>query len=259
MNELNEMAAQLQDLDTYTQRSVIGSWAFFVNSQCINQAVRILPDMPDEGDGIDGYTPWEGAIRTAQVKMTNDEEEGGDFTNVLPAWVAMQRHISYMMTETGGDPSGVEDTYEFLTSRAPTRDRFEADFAMRVKMGMRPGITRKEFVNAEYARAMDQHHKLVAKGEHAVQLIDRLTLATGTQVERGFDDLPDWVAETLNQKFVQKLKDRWTRLEMTRTNPRVNTSNRDAAEGDQLLIVEALKAFDEVPHEPLEDDDEQES
>lgn len=251
MNELNKITAQLADLDVYTQRSVIGSWAFFVNSQCINQGVRILPDVPEEGEGIEGYTAWEGAIRTAERKLVDGERNGGDFAPQLPAWVALQRFISFMMVESGGEASTIQSTFDYLSERSPTRQRFENEFAMRVKMGMRPGITRKEFVDSEYARAMDQHVKLMAKGEHAVQMLDRMVLATGAKVERGFDDLPDWVAETLQQKLVQKLKDRWTRLEITRTNPRVNAANRDAAEGDQFLIVEVLKAYGEVPHEPV--------
>lgn len=255
--EINEFAAKLADLDTFTQRSVLGSWSFFINSQCINQGVRALPDVPDEGEGIDGYTPWEGAIRTAQVKLSEQAQtEGGDMQPTLPAWIALHRYVSHMMTETGGDPSTVLSTYEFLSEKGPTRERFEADFAMRVKMGMRPGISRKDFVDGEYQRALDQHQRMLAKGEHAVQLIERLTLATSGQVERGFDDLPEWVLETLQQKLVQKLKDRWTRLEIQRTNPRVNVQNRDAAEGDQLLIREALKSFDEDIEIPVVEDDE---
>ena len=253
--QLNEMAAAIQDLDVYTQRSVIGSWAFFVNSQCISQGLRALPDLPEEGEGVEGYTAWEGAIRTMQVKLTSDETEGGDFASTLPAWVALQRHISHMMTETGGDASTIASTHEFLASKAPTRSRFEADFALRVKMGMRPGMSRKTFVDAEYAAAMLKHSELTSKGQHAVELVDRLVLATNAQVERGFDDVPDWCEETFVQKLVQKLKDRWTKLEMQRTNPRVNSQNRDAAEGDQFLIVEALAKYGELPHEPIIDDD----
>ena len=260
MNKMNELAAKLADLDTYTQRSVIGSWAFFINSQCITQGLRALPNMPEEGEGIDGYTPWEGAMRTLHTKLKEEQKEGGDMTSTLPAFVALQRYVSHMMSETGGDSSTIEDTHTFLTQRAPTRERFEADFAMRVKMGMRPGIPRKDFVDAEYARAMDQHTLMISKGQHAVEFLDRLILDTTIgDVERGFDDLPEWVSETLEQKLVQKLRDRWTRLEMTRTNPRVNVKNRDAAEGDQLLIVETLKSMGEIigqvdlEEEPQED------
>jgi hypothetical protein len=246
--ELHEMTAAIADLDTYTQRSVIGSWSFFVNTQCLNQGMRAIPDVPEEGEGIDGFTPWEGAIKTALVDLAASEADGviGDFTTTLPAWIALHRVLSSMMQETGGDPSTIESTHEFLCSKGPTRGRFEADFALRVQMGMRPGITRKDFVDGEYTKAMDTHAQMLAKGQHAISLIDRMILGTGDNIERGFDDLPDWATETLLQKLIQKLNDRWVKLEIQRTNPRVNKNNRDTAEGDQLLIVECLRHYGEI-------------
>ena len=243
--QIHEMTAQMADLDKWTQLSILGAWQFIANNNCLTQATRALPDLPDEGEGIEGYTPWEGAMRTLLTKIKSDEKEGGDFATTLPAWLAFQRHVSYLTSELGGDVRDIENTYEWLVARIPSRDRGEADFAMRVRMGMRPGIPRKDFVDAEYEKDMRSHMERVAKGQHAVTFLERMTLETGAQIERGFDDLPEWLEEQLLNKMIEKLKSRWISLEGNRTNPKMTLAKRDEAAGDQMLIVEVGRHYNE--------------
>ena len=242
---LSNAQAKIADLDEYTQRSVYGAWQYFANSQCISQLVRKLPDTPRDS-GIDGYTTYEHQLRVLKDSLAVEE---GDFQSPIGAFIALQRDIHASLLEIGADSRDLEDTHAFLCERKPSKSQFEAEYAERVRLGMRPGITRTQFVEHELARAMDQHDKLVAKGQDAIQMLNSIVVPE----TRSYDDLPDWAFDALKNKLIQKLHDRWMKLELTRTNPRTMKQRRDEAEGNQILITELLKDFGEVPGMPVEE------
>jgi hypothetical protein len=260
--DLKEMAAQIDDLDEFSQRSIWGAWGFFANKQCINQGIYALPDVPEEdgveAGGIEGYTQWEAAVRQAKIEVEDaGQGQDGDYVTALPAWIALQQHVHFTLLEMGGRTNELKDTWQFISNRLPTRRQFETDFAVRVRLGNRPGITRKDFVDAEFKKAMASHEKWIAKGEPAITLIDRLILNTGTNVERGFDDLPEWVFDSMQDKLIQKMRQRWDTLEITRTSGYTSQSRKDESVGNQMILEETLAKYGEtiVRPEPVEGDD----
>lgn len=221
------------DLDVYTQRSIYGSWMFFSHQNAIKEAIRALPELPVESSGVDGFSEYENAVRKAVVDIQTVD---GDWASVLPAWLALSQHVSFMMRDVGGTPLPMSNVLEFLNNRAPTKEMFDAEFAARIKAGMRPGINRQAFIEHEYERAMARYNEQVAKGEHAIKLCESLNI----KESRGYGDLPEWATETMQDKMTTKLRDRWFRAEMDRTNPRLTSKRRDEAEGNQYIIEDVL-------------------
>lgn len=233
MHAINRMMTEISNLDTYSQLSVLGSWSFIVNAAGINQAMKFVPDNTNES-GIDGYTPYEAARR----HLLREAE-----TSYVPAFIALMRDVGGMITEANGEARDPNNTLEFLTSNVPSAAQFDAEFEHRRRLGMKPQISKKQFVEAEFERAMAQHNALVAKGQDAVRLLETISVKT----ERGYDDLPDWVAETFERKLLEKLHTRWEKLERSRTNPRYRKEIRDGAAADQMLIEQLLAEYGEKP------------
>lgn len=232
----------LANCDTYSQLSVLGSWSFIINAACINQAMRYIPDGP-VNNGIEEFTQYE-AARRELIKEAEDSP--------VTALLALQRDITGMIYEADGDSRGLEATLQFLTDKAPVRKDFEAEYDNRTRMGMKPAMSKRQFADYEFERAMNQHNQLVAKGELAVRLCDTITVE-----ERGIGDLPEWVAETLQRKMIEKLHARWEKLEMVRTNPRRQKQIRDSAAADQLQIARVLSEFGEEPGFDVDEEEEQ--
>lgn len=232
-NQVQTIRAKLEGLDTWTQLSVLLSWAFNINAAAINQAVRYIPDAPVD-NGIEHFTEYDAARR----QMREDAEDGN---HVLPSLVGLHREIFGDIDVLGGTPTTFEDTHKFLTSKAPTKDRFVTDYNNRVRMGLKPGMPMAVFVEYEFERAMEQHNKLVARGEDAIRLCETCSEDTG------MGSLPEWLIETMERKLIEKLHDRWTKLELRRTNPRSRKDARDAAASDQMMITRVLAEYGETP------------
>jgi len=234
------MQAQLTKLDTWSQLSVLGSWSFIVNAACINQAMRHVPDEPVD-NGIEQFTQYEAARRSLLAEAD---------TSYLPPLLALQRDLQGMIYEADGQGRGIEDTFKFLTEKTPKRSDFEAEFDNRARMGMRPAMTKRQFADFEYERAMAQHNKLVARGEDAVRLCETITI----EDTRGYNDLPEWMTESFERKLVEKLHGRWEKLELVRTNPRKLKQMRDSAAADQRMIELVLAEYGEQPGFDADDD-----
>jgi hypothetical protein len=226
MNMIN----QLQDLDSYTQLSVLGSWNFVINAAVINAAQRYVPELPEEASGIDPYSDYEAMQRQLSKDAVN---------STLPGLLNLQREIVSAIYNADGQPRGLEDTLQFLADQLPTRKQFEEEYEQRRRQGMRPQMSKKTFVDYEYERARNQHNSLIAKGEQAVMFCDNVTLADG--------ELPEWVEESLEQKLIDKLHARWEKLEFVRTNPRRRKQIRDSADADQTMIKLLLAKYGEEP------------
>jgi hypothetical protein len=228
--QLEKVFNEIDSLDQYTQMSIYGSFAFALNSSCLNQAMKFIPDV-EEGSGIDGYTPYEQARHNA---MRTSEE------SYLPALIALRREIAGRLDNVGGSGS-LERTYEYICSNPPRRRQFETEFENRRRAGMRGGIKMKDFVDGEMAVAMKRHDQLVAKGDDAIRLCETLPI----DEDRGYNDAPEWVLDSLIMKVVTKCKLRWQKLELDRTNMRLPKMRRDAASADQLFIEDILKQYGE--------------
>lgn len=224
------MINQLQDLDSYSQLSVLGSWNFTINAAVISEAQRYVPELPEESSGIDPYSDYEAMKR----KLVKEADQ-----SYLPGLLNLKLEIESAILNADGQPRSLDNILEFLTERSPTRAQFDQEYEMRRRQGMRPQMPKKVFVDYEYERAMNQHNLLVAKGEHAVLLCENITLADG--------ELPDWIDESFENKMIEKLHSRWEKLEFVRTNPRRKKAIRDSAQADQQMISLLLKQYGEVP------------
>jgi hypothetical protein len=225
---IDEAIAMIGELDKYTKVSVFNTWRFFLNMQCIRQALRILPNTEIEktAEGRDQYDHL--------LAHTMDEyEKDGDYATKLPAFIALNEKIRVTMYEDNLDPASMDDTLAFMTEKmTPKAADFEADYDARVNEGMRPGLSKRDFCEMQLADALKQHELLTEQGQAAIQFCNDLQVVE----DRGHGDLPDWAITTLYNKCVDKLAARWGKLDIRRTGLRTSPNDRTEAQADQTLI-----------------------
>ncbi|RLA51076.1 MAG: hypothetical protein DRR42_11385 [Gammaproteobacteria bacterium] len=214
------------ELDKYTQISVFNSWKFFLNMNCIRQALRILPENIEKT--CDGREEYDQIIR----ETTEFLEQEGDFISKLPAFIALNEKLRVTMYDNMLEPSTMEDTLKFMTENKPLAINFEKDYDERVRQGQKPGISKRVFCEVQLEDAMKSHHQLNERGQAAIEFCNDLNI----HADRGHGDLPDWVIDTLYNKLTDKLTIRWQKLDIRRTGLRTKPSDRTEAEADQLLI-----------------------
>jgi hypothetical protein len=217
----------VMELDKYTKTSVFNSWKFFLNMQCIRQALRILPDTDIEktSDGREQYDQL--------IAHTMDEyEKEGDYATKLPAFIALNEKLRVLMYDDGLDPSPMSDTLEFMCRTKPTAENFERDYDERVRQGQRPGISKRQFCELQLQDALRQHDTLVERGQAAIEFCNDLNVHT----DRGHGDLPDWAVDAIYTKCIDKLTQRWGRLDIRRTALSTPMESRTEAQADQTLI-----------------------
>lgn len=216
----------VMELDKYTKISVLNSIKFFLNMQCIRQAMRLMPnDIEKTAEGRDIYDH-------AIEKVMEDYEGEGDFAPKLPAFVALNEHLRVKMYDDLLEPSTMEDTLDFMTRQPPSITSFEKDYEARIAQGQRPGISKREFCELQLEDAMKQHEKLAEVGQAAIEFCNDLNVTE----DRGWGDLPDWAVDAIYTKLVDKLALRWAKLDIRRTGLRIRPEERTEAEADQTLI-----------------------
>lgn len=223
---INAAIGMVMELDKYTKISVLNSVKFYLNMQCIRQALRILPDAIEKtSEGRDQYDHL--------IAFTMDEyEKEGDYATKLPAFIALNEHLRVQMYDDMLEPSSMESTLEFMTRDKPTADLFEKDYDARIRAGARPGLSKRDFCALQLEDAMKQHRNLSERGQAAIQFCEDLNI----NEDRGFGDLPDWAIDAIYNKFVDKLTQRWGKLDIRRTGLRTSPNDRTEAEADQTLI-----------------------
>lgn len=232
MNHINTMFSQIDMLDMYSQLSILGSWQYATNSAAINAALKLIPEKGDIND-IDAANDFYAELKAAYAAALENDQ--------LCAITALSADVA-TATSGVGEVRNLEDTLAFMQGRKPTEAQFIAEYETRRRSGMRPGIPIKKFVATELANAMQNYNRLVTKGMDAIALIDYVRTHTE---ETNYDCLPEWMAESLQQKLVEKLHARWEKLESNRTNLRLKKDRRDSAEADQLLVASVLTAHGE--------------
>jgi hypothetical protein len=216
----------VMELDKFTKISVLNSIKFFLNMQCIRQAVRLMPAEIDRT--VEGRDEYDQTI----AKVMDDYEAEGDFAPSLPAFIALNDHLRSVMYNDMLEPSTMEDTLKYLTRDKPIAGNFEKDYEERVRQGQRPGISKREFCELQLQDALKSHDDLVERGQNAIQFCEDLNV---TQ-DRGWGDLPDWAVDTIYNKFTDKLAARWAKIDIRRTALRTRPNDRVEAQADQDLI-----------------------
>lgn len=221
-SEITKIISEVSKLDSWDILSALGGCNFACRQAAINTTVRMIPNLPPEGSGVEGFTAWEQQMKNPEIKKA----------------VAGMVYLADLFTDTLNEytdtpPSHFEEVLQFMVSRPPSRDTHVRDYDNRKRLGMRPAMPMSQFVEAEYAQALKRHQDVVAKGEAAVQLLNG--------IEGADEPVPEWLYEAIHQKVLSKLNDRWNRAEMRRTNPRITKNDRDTAEANQRMIEACIK------------------
>ena len=239
-SDISKALNAVSKLDSWDIQSVLGGVNYIVQQAAINTVVRMLPPLPDEGSGIEGYTTWEQKMRDPEIREA-----------VSPI-VGIANHVKDVLNEyTDLPPSEYNDVLAFMTQRPPQRVTFEAEYNNRKRLGMQPGMPMSVFVDMELAQAEGRHKQLLAKGEAAVNLLHG--------VDGNDASAPEWLYEAISTKILQKLEQRWMRAELRRTNPKITKQDRDLAAANQKLIESVIEELGgSVPsyadHKAAEDD-----
>jgi hypothetical protein len=216
--QFNKALTEVSKLDSWDIQAILGAVNYMALQGAINQAVRLLPPPPEEGSGIEDFTRWEQNMLKPEIKEA-----------VAPILKYAELSQEVLNEYTATEPFDFEHVLQFMTSRPPIRNTFQQEYNQRKQLGMRPGIPMAQFIEMEYAAALQRHAKLVATGETAIRMLSTM---------RGNDsNAPEWFVEAVESKILQKLEQRWIKGEMRRTNPRITKDQRDLAEANQLLIV----------------------
>ena len=230
---ITEAVNLVMELDKYTKVSVLNSMKFFINMQCIRQALRILPDNIEKtSEGRDEYDHL-------LAKTMDEYEKEGDYAPSLPSFIALNEYLRTTMYDDMLEPSTMENTLEFMTANPPTAASFEKDYDARVEQGQRPGISKREFCELQLEDAIKSHRLLNERGQAAIQFCEDLAV----HQDRGFGDLPDWAVDALYSKMVDKLAHRWAKLDIRRTGLKTKPTDRTEAEADQTLIEFVFKTL----------------
>jgi hypothetical protein len=216
-SQLEKALNAIVKLDAWDIQSTIGGVNYLVRQAAINQVVRLIPEPPEEGSGLEGFTKWEQDMKNPDIKKS-----------VSPLVGVAERVTEVLNEYTTLPPSQYEDVLAFMLQRPPQRSTFVAEYDNRKRLGMRPSMPLNTFVDMEYATALGRHQNLVAKGEAAVQLLEAIEGEDGA--------IPEWLQESIDNKLQQKLAQRWYRAEMRRTNPKITKNDRDIAAANQLMI-----------------------
>lgn len=216
-SQIDKAINEVTKLDSWDIQSILGGVNYLARQTAINTVVRMIPAPPEEGSGLEGFAKWEQEMKNPEIKKA--------VTGIVG--------IAEKMTATLRDftdlpPSEYEDVLQFMVSRPPLRQVYQAEYDARKRAGMRPAMPMSTFVDMEYAQAMNRHAQIVAKGEAAVHLLH--------SVDGSDEGAPEWLYESINAKLLQKLEDRWMRAELRRTNTRIKKADRDIAEANQLMI-----------------------
>jgi hypothetical protein len=238
LDRIMHLHDQVLPLDLGTLSKILPSWGFIANNQAINAALRFVPDHSGEAEGIEGYSSYELARRTSVREAEH---------SVLPALISLQRTVWGWMIDAGvGRNITTDSTIEYLNAtlkyntKAPTAERYKEDWRLRKAQMPDFAIPMDAFVQYEMDRAMNQYNQLLAKGDDAIRLIDTLSLDVQS------DEIPDWLPDAFEQKMLDKLHDRWSTLEIERTNLRSDKRRRDVAKANQLMVVSLLAEYGET-------------
>jgi hypothetical protein len=185
--EIEKALNEVSKLDSWDITSVLGGVNYIVQQAAINTVVRMIPDPPEEGSGMENFTTWEQAMKDPAIRKA-----------VSPI-VGISSRVKDVLNEyTDTKPSEYEDVLEFMLQRPPQRVTFEQEYNNRKKLGMRPAMPMTVFVDMEYQTALARHAQLVAKGEAAVHLLH--------SVDGSDEEAPEWMYDAISAKVNQKLE-----------------------------------------------------
>lgn len=223
--QLDRLLQNIKPLDMWTIASVLGSWNYSINASAINASMRLLPQMPAEGAGIDACSEYNAAMRSIN-------------TETLEPLVSLHKliHAIYIDNVVGDrDLGDFAETARFIRGLAPrTATQYMAAYKAMQRAGAAPRITARQYVESEMVREQRQRAEYAARSDDAVALLESVEDADMAHV------VEEQLVDTLETKMIEKLQSRWHQLELTRTNLRAQLEVRNEAEANQLFIETAL-------------------
>ena len=220
------------NLDKWTKLSIYGSWAYIINSQCINYAMRYVPEIPEDITGLDQFSAYD----QARAELIRYAE-----TSPLPDMIMLQRDVQDWILESEGQAGGLESTLRFMNEQMiPQRSRIEDQYRQMARI-RKPRISMDIFVEHEYRAAMKKHEDRIARGDDAVRLCETVTFDCKSE------PLPEWLVEAFESKMLDKLHARWEQLEMDLMRPNMAQSRRKSIMADIQIIESTLESFGEKP------------
>lgn len=221
-SRMEKILAEVTKLDSWDILSILGGVSYLLQRNAINQTINKLPDAPPEGSGIDGYASFA------------EKEAMPSIREAVAPLVGLADRVKEVLNDYTDAPlTEYDKVYAFLTERPPQRETHVREYDQRKKLGMRPSMPMKDFVDEEHKRALTRFEALKAKGGDAVRILSNLDGTDG--------NVPEYIYEQIENKISQKLEERWKHAEIRRTNPRFSKEQRDEAEANQMMICTVMK------------------
>src|SRR4249920_1191558 len=218
-------------LSSFEVNSVVGAMNYLVLNRALQECMRLLPDAPGEGSGLEGVGNYEQAMKRPEI------------AKVCAPLLGLAERFAEVLGQYGTQPiQTVEGVLGFRLERPPLRSTFEAEFNTRKKRGEEPAGGVRRFVDDNFAIAMRAQQSLKAKGEIAVFELAKIT---GTD-----EDVGEFVVDLLVQKAEDKLRARWYAQDDRTTSSMLDQKQKDEATADKNLIAAAMTELGMEPPVP---------
>lgn len=217
-------------LSSFEINSVVGAMNYAVLNRALGETIRLLPDAPVEGSGVEGAANYEQAMKKPEIKK------------VAAPLIGLAERFAEVLTEYGTQPiQTFQGVLDFRLERPVLKSTLEAEYNTRKRRGEEPAGGIRRFVDDNYAIAMRARETLKAKGEIAVWILN--------QVDGTDEDVGEFIVDLLVQKAEDKLRARWYAQDDRTTSSMLDQNQKDEAEADRELIGAAMVALGMEPPE----------
>ena len=237
-HQLDQLLQNIRQLNSYDLSAILWSLNYAASSATINALVRAIPDLPPEGSGIETCSQYNEDMRNVDTSRAK-----GFLALKLELDAIAENHTDGVLPE-------LSNTAEYMQSRQPIRATYIGTYNALKAKGQAPRVTLKQYVDSEHGAAVRNFNNLRSKISDAMQIADTIGNQCGDDI-----DVSEEFVDSLYQRLIPKLQDRWIKAEIRATNYRTSQAIRDEASASQLAIEEVL-AFvgGDIPDAPVEDE-----
>lgn len=231
-SKIEAIIKEVVGLSSFEVNSVLGAMNYAVLNRALTDTIRLLPDAPAEGSGVEGAANYELALKRPEIKKT------------AAPLIGMAERFAEALETYGTQPiQTFQGVLDFRLERPVLKSTLEAEYNTRKRRGEEPAGGIRRFVDDNFAIAQRARETLKAKGEIAVWILN--------QIDGSDEDVGEFVIDLLVQKAEDKLRARWYAQDDRTTSSALDQSQKDEAEADKKLIAAAMVALDmEPPEQP---------
>lgn len=227
INTLNQINKATENTDEFTRSSIGRAISYMALSNALSSAIKLLPPLPAEGKGVDAASEYHSALAEARQNIH-------DQCGPLIGFASLAADMFGAQTD---------GSLEFALTNAqqqPKRENFDAEWRQLAAQG-KATVPRHAYVDTEFALATKRYEHALADGQCALDIL------LGIDDSVSDTNLPDWIAESVYDKAVQKL---YARIEQIDTRlMRARGNFRKTLEADRSLINDALTKLGAEPQE----------